>query len=333
MTIPVWRLLQNDWFYDFEIRRFPFECCHLISNILSQVYFSGRIVFEQNFVKNFIWASAWIIVLSCSRNMPDTYGYNIYYRRICLWQIWKLESCAELCSNPCHLFWCIKTSGSNRFNSIQHGCQSGSEIKFFKRRATEWQRSQQKSECSPVPGRLATDWQSLGIGSKGSGDYWEWTEGWSIKGTIFILDVSQYISYKLFMWYHLWIPFYRGLIYSQRSTVLCSINFKNLYYRRVFLKIIFFYLLHQPVFVIVTGKQTTNQDASTSLAEASRRLQIQGSAVFVLGIGKDVDPRELSEIASGQKNVFIVNSYKDLEKKVHELKRGICVLGISQSQK
>ena len=114
---------------------------------------------------------------------------------------------------------------------------------------------------------------------------------------------------------------------------MCSINFKNLDYRRVFLKIFFFFLLHQPVFVIVTGKQTTNQGASTSLGEASRRLQIQGSAVFVLGIGKDVDPKELNEIASGQKNVFTVNSFKDLEKKVHELKRGICVLGISQSQK
>lgn len=46
-----------------------------------------------------------------------------------------------------------------------------------------------------------------------------------------------------------------------------------------------------------------------------------------------MDPKELNEIASGQKNVFTVNSFKDLEKKVHQLKRGICVLGISQSQK
>lgn len=122
------------------------------------------------------------------------------------------------------------------------------------------------------------------------------------------------------------------LSWSHLESKKRSINFKNLDYCRVLLKVIFFSLLHQPVFVIVTGKQTTNQGAYTSLGEASGRLQIQGSAVFVLGIGKDVDPKELNEIASGQKNVFTVNSFKDLDNKVHELKRGICILGIPQSE-
>ena len=48
----------------------------------------------------------------------------------------------------------------------------------------------------------------------------------------------------------------------------------------------------------------------------------------MLGIGKEVDPSELSEIASGPKNVFTVDSFEDLVDKAEEIKRGICVLGI-----
>ena len=50
--------------------------------------------------------------------------------------------------------------------------------------------------------------------------------------------------------------------------------------------------------------------------------------MFVLGIGKDVDPQELNKIASGPDNVFRVDSFKDLDDKANQLKRGICVLGI-----
>lgn len=49
--------------------------------------------------------------------------------------------------------------------------------------------------------------------------------------------------------------------------------------------------------------------------------------MFVLGIGKEVDPSELNEIASGPKNVFTVDSFEDLEDKAGEVKRGICVKG------
>ena len=61
---------------------------------------------------------------------------------------------------------------------------------------------------------------------------------------------------------------------------------------------------------------------------ASSRLQSKGAAVFVLGIGKDVDPQELNKIASGPDNVFRVDSFEDLDDKANQLKRGICVLGI-----
>ena len=79
--------------------------------------------------------------------------------------------------------------------------------------------------------------------------------------------------------------------------------------------------------VITTGKQTTDQGAYTPLDEASTRLQSKGSAVFVLGIGKDVDPSELNQIAAGPKNVFTVDSFEDLNEKANEIKKGICVLG------
>ena len=79
--------------------------------------------------------------------------------------------------------------------------------------------------------------------------------------------------------------------------------------------------------VITTGTQTTDQGAYTPLDEASTRLQNKGSAVFVLGIGNDVDPSELNQIAAGPKNVFTVDSFEDLEEKANEIKKGICVLG------
>ena len=80
--------------------------------------------------------------------------------------------------------------------------------------------------------------------------------------------------------------------------------------------------------MITTGKQTTDQGVYTPLDIASSRLQDKGAAVFVLGIGKDVDPSELKQIASGPNNVFTVGSFDDLDTKANEAKKGICVLGI-----
>ena len=49
--------------------------------------------------------------------------------------------------------------------------------------------------------------------------------------------------------------------------------------------------------------------------------------MFVLGIGKDVDTSELTEIASSPDNIFTVDSFKDLHREADEAKRGICILG------
>ena len=80
--------------------------------------------------------------------------------------------------------------------------------------------------------------------------------------------------------------------------------------------------------VITAGKQTTDEGPYTPVDEASSRLQNKGSAVFVLGIGNDVDPSELNQIAAGPKNVFTVDSFEDLDEKANEIKKGICVLGM-----
>lgn len=83
----------------------------------------------------------------------------------------------------------------------------------------------------------------------------------------------------------------------------------------------------QPVLVITTGKQTTDQGVLTDLGVASSRLQSKGAPVFSLGIGEDLDISELGKIASGPDNVFSVDSFEDLDDKVKEIKRGLC-LGI-----
>ena len=83
----------------------------------------------------------------------------------------------------------------------------------------------------------------------------------------------------------------------------------------------------QPVLVITTGKQTADQGLYTPLDVASSRIQSKGAAVFVLGIGKDVDTSELTEIASSPDNIFTVDSFKDLHREADEAKRGICILG------
>lgn len=79
--------------------------------------------------------------------------------------------------------------------------------------------------------------------------------------------------------------------------------------------------------MITTGKQSADQGVYTPLDIASSRLQRKGVAVFVLGIGKDVDDSELDQIASGSNNVFTVDAFEDLDDKVDGAKRGICILG------
>ena len=75
----------------------------------------------------------------------------------------------------------------------------------------------------------------------------------------------------------------------------------------------------------MTGKQTTDQGVYTPLDVASSRLKSKGAPVFSLGIGEDVDTSELARVASSPDNVFTVDSYEDLDSKVKDMKRGLCI--------
>lgn len=79
--------------------------------------------------------------------------------------------------------------------------------------------------------------------------------------------------------------------------------------------------------MITTGNQTTDQGVLIDLGVASSRLQSKGVPVFSLGIGEGLDTSELGKIASGPDKVFSVDSFEDLDDKVKEIKRGLC-LGI-----
>ena len=51
--------------------------------------------------------------------------------------------------------------------------------------------------------------------------------------------------------------------------------------------------------------------------------------MFALGIGDDIDKSELEKIATSPDNVFTIESFDDLEDKVHQIKTGFCI-GIVQ---
>lgn len=83
----------------------------------------------------------------------------------------------------------------------------------------------------------------------------------------------------------------------------------------------------QPVFVITTGKQAA-KDKYIPLDVISSQLQRKGAEVFALGIGKDVDSSELTQIVSAPSNIFMVDTFAELDDIANEVKRGICVSGI-----
>lgn len=81
------------------------------------------------------------------------------------------------------------------------------------------------------------------------------------------------------------------------------------------------------MFVITTGKQTA-KDNYTPFDVTSSRLQRKGAEVFALGIGKDVDSSELTQIASAPSNIFMVDNFAALDDIANEVKKRICVSGI-----
>ena len=75
--------------------------------------------------------------------------------------------------------------------------------------------------------------------------------------------------------------------------------------------------------VITDGKQTTTKP-HTELSVASQGVKNKGVAVYAVGVGKGADASELREIASSQENVFISESFKELQSLAGSIRTRLC---------
>ena len=75
--------------------------------------------------------------------------------------------------------------------------------------------------------------------------------------------------------------------------------------------------------VITDGKQTTTK-AYTELSVASQGVKNKGVVVYAVGVGKGADAAELREIASSQENVYISESFKELQGLAVNIRRRLC---------
>ena len=83
------------------------------------------------------------------------------------------------------------------------------------------------------------------------------------------------------------------------------------------------FCLVQVLIVITDGKQTTAK-AYTELSVASQGVKSKGVAVYAIGVGKRADAAELREIASSQENVFISESFKELQSLAGNIRKRLC---------
>ena len=75
---------------------------------------------------------------------------------------------------------------------------------------------------------------------------------------------------------------------------------------------LFFLTCFQIAIVITDGEQTTDRGEYTELSVAARGLKNKNVRVFSLGIGTNVDEKQLNDIASSPHNVFTATSFSDL---------------------
>ena len=79
----------------------------------------------------------------------------------------------------------------------------------------------------------------------------------------------------------------------------------------------------QVLIVITDGNQTTTK-AYTALSVASQGVKNKGVAVYAVGVGKGADAAELREIASSQENVYVSESFKDLQSLAGSIRTRLC---------
>lgn len=79
----------------------------------------------------------------------------------------------------------------------------------------------------------------------------------------------------------------------------------------------------QIAFVVTNGKQASGEDVK-ALDVASSPLRRAGVKVVALGVGTEVDPKELQLMVDGEERVLLADSYDELILDRKNLSRKIC---------
>ena len=80
----------------------------------------------------------------------------------------------------------------------------------------------------------------------------------------------------------------------------------------------------QIAFVITDGRQTNDRGSYEELDIASKGLKVSGVRVYGLGIGKNVDKKELELMASNPDFVTSVEDFDALGEVVEDIKTEVC---------
>jgi len=75
--------------------------------------------------------------------------------------------------------------------------------------------------------------------------------------------------------------------------------------------------------VLTDGKQTQRGDV-TPLDVAAAPFKSMNVKVYTVGVGKNVDRKELEDIASAPENVIVSSSFKTLNEKIIDLRAAGC---------
>ena len=82
---------------------------------------------------------------------------------------------------------------------------------------------------------------------------------------------------------------------------------------------------HPQIAIVITdGKQTTDRGPYRQLTDASSGLKLKNVQVYSLGIGKDLDQKQLEDIASSKDKVFFATSFAGLAPVAQEIVQNSC---------
>ena len=82
--------------------------------------------------------------------------------------------------------------------------------------------------------------------------------------------------------------------------------------------------LRQIAIVITDGKQTEDKGPFRQLADASSGLKLKKVQIYSLGIGTNLDQKQLEDIASSKDKVFIATGFAELAPVAQEIVQNSC---------